>query len=60
VRNRDNSTAVVATMAMVLVIRRRVANQFRKSGMVLSSQPCFARIMRASVELHIMYQFSER
>jgi hypothetical protein len=28
------------------LIRRRVANQFRKSGTALISQPCFAQIIR--------------
>jgi hypothetical protein len=37
-------TAVILAVAMSFVIRRRVANQFRKSGMVLISQPGFAPI----------------
>jgi hypothetical protein len=43
VRSRDISAAVIVAVATTLVIRRRVANQFRKSGMVLISQPCFAQ-----------------
>jgi hypothetical protein len=31
--------AVIVVAAMVNVIRRRAANQFRKSGMLLASQP---------------------
>jgi hypothetical protein len=38
-RKGDVPAAVIATAAIVNVIRRRAANQFRKSGMLLISQP---------------------
>jgi apolipoprotein N-acyltransferase len=40
----DIPAAVIVAAAMIFVIRRRAANQFRKSGMALISQPVFARI----------------
>jgi hypothetical protein len=43
-RNGDIRATVIVAGAMIFVIRRRAANQFRKSGMMLISQPGFAQI----------------
>jgi hypothetical protein len=43
-RNGDIFPAVIGAVAMIFVIRRRAANQFRKSGMVLISQPGFSQM----------------
>jgi len=42
-RNGDISAVVIAAVAISVVIRRRAANQFRKSGVLLISQPSTAR-----------------
>jgi hypothetical protein len=55
--------AAVVAAAVVNVIRRRAANQFRKSGMLFVSQPSIARnaeMMRAPVEQRFIHQFAER
>jgi hypothetical protein len=36
--------AVIVAVAMIFVIRRRAANQFRKSGTALMSQPGLVQI----------------
>jgi hypothetical protein len=38
-RKGDVPAAVIVAVAIVNVIRRRTANQFRKSGILLASQP---------------------
>jgi hypothetical protein len=43
-RSCDIPAAVTVAAAMIFVIRRRAANQFRKSGMGSMSQPGFAQI----------------
>lgn len=43
-RRGDIPAVVILAVAMSFVIRLRAANQFRKSGMVLISQPGFAPI----------------
>jgi hypothetical protein len=42
-RNGDISAVVIVAVAIVVLIRRRAANQFRKGGTVLASQPGFAQ-----------------
>jgi hypothetical protein len=42
-RKGDVPAAMIVAAAIVNVIRRRAANQFRKSGMVLASQPGIAQ-----------------
>jgi hypothetical protein len=43
-RSGDIPAAVIVAVLLIFVIRRRATNQFRKSGMVLMSQPGFAQI----------------